>query len=84
MRYFVYKRSSFPGDDTVVIIDESSKLVKTVPNRGASYSQSKDTWLDYYNSNRSKEVDGAIIFEICENQFKKFIEQNVIPTNWDW
>lgn len=81
MRYFFYTDSV----STVIIVDEKAGNVMFYPERGYRYSSDKQCWMDYYS--RRKEEGGnnkQPMFEICENQFKKFKELSITPQNWDW
>lgn len=85
MRYFFY-RKPFTTEKTAVIVDENSSRVILFPTAGRNYySIDKSTWISYYKDVKLYPPEGdQPIFEICENQFKKFKEKGVIPTNWDW
>ena len=65
------------------MINESANSVTLFPYRGTgNYSLNKDDWMNYYA--RMKEDHHELMFEICENQAKKFTEQGIMPQNWDW
>lgn len=82
MRYFYYTNDN-TGLSTVVIVDETADLVTLYPEEGRlNYSHNTRDWLGHY-----KCLDTAgkrNMYEICENQFKKFKEQKIVPVNWDW
>ena len=82
MRYFFYILQVC-DERTVIIVDGGSDVTTTFPNRG-HYSKSKKDWLDYYQYIKdSNDVADGNIYEICENQFKKFAEKGVVPENWN-
>ena len=85
MRYFYYINESRPTEQTVIIIDENRSCITLFPDR-THYSMQKNDWLGYYRQKKESPdyYKERIIFEICENQFKKFKEQGVKPINWDW
>lgn len=66
------------------MIDESSDYIKLYPEEdwNAGYSHYKYNWVRYYE--RCKQDTIKQVFEICENQFKKFKENGIIPMDWDW
>ena len=81
MRYFFYINR--PDRRTVVIADENKDRVELYPpERANDCSARKSDWLDYYNS---LDEDGrkTTMFEICENQYKKFAETGRVPDNHD-
>jgi hypothetical protein len=82
VRYFYYTNEN-TGLSTVVIVDESSDRVTLYPEEGrTNYSHSKSDWLCHH---RNLDANGRKnMYEICENQFKKFKEQKIVPVNWDW
>lgn len=85
MRYFFYSKNG--GEKTIIIVDESSHSVKLYPSENRVwYAHEKSSWLDYHKRMKESHVPPGEppIFEICENQFKKFKEKGIIPENWDW
>jgi hypothetical protein len=82
VRYFYYTNEN-TGISTVVIVDERSDRVTLWPEEGrTNYSHSKSDWLQHYgglNVNGRKNM-----YQICENQFKKFRDRGTVPDNWDW
>jgi hypothetical protein len=86
VRYFCYIKK-YPAESTVVIVDESDERVTLFPDR-TGYSYRKQAWLDCYTrecGRRNDEDDDEEIkiYEICENQFKKFAEKGIVPENWE-
>lgn len=86
MRYLFSINAVGNGDrnPTAVIINENDANVILLPHREA-WTKSKDTWR--FLRQRKKDnppTDGDEVFEICENQFRKFKEQGIIPINVDW
>ena len=84
MRYFYYTNTN-NDESTVIIIDENRSCVTLFPDR-SKYSMHKGDWLDYYRGKKEnpESYRDGLIFEICENQFKKFKDHGVKPINWDW
>jgi hypothetical protein len=81
MRYFYYT-NTYTGISTVIIFDENSVHVTLYPERPEGYSRYKCDWLNYYENLSPEEK--KCMYEICENQFRKFKEHGTIPNNWDW
>jgi len=85
MRYFFYTSSNDKDSNTVIIIDENSNQVKLSPHRSWGYSIHKHDWIEFYDTHRRKSKSfSSKIFEICENQYKKFVEKGIKPEDWDW
>ncbi len=83
MRYFFYTKGwTTPAEATVIIVDENSELVTLHPPRGGGYSHSRSTWMEYFDG-LNEEGRKTTMFEICENQFKKFAEKGIMPENHD-
>jgi hypothetical protein len=85
VRYFFYRNENRPSEYTVIIVDENRSCVTLFPDR-SNYSMHKSDWLDYYRGKKEhpESYTDRFIFEICENQFKKFKNHGVMPINWDW
>ena len=83
MRYFYYTNENRKTESTVIIIDENSSRVTLFPPR-TNYSMYRSDWLDYYKGKKNNPSSDRLIFEICENQFRKFRDRGVTPINWDW
>lgn len=81
MKYFYYTNEN-NNTSTVIIVDENSDVVTLFPQR-TNYSFHKYDWISYYNQKRT-DNGRSLMFEICENQFKKFKEHGTVPLNWDW
>jgi hypothetical protein len=80
VRYFYYTNER-TKISTVIIVDERSEEVSLFPTEGRNdYSTLRDSWLRHYE----RLDDRKFMFEICENQFKKFVEKGIVPENWDW
>ena len=65
----------------VVIVNESSDNVTLHPHPN-NCSIRKSDWLCYYD-NLDEEGRRTIVYEICENQFRKFDETGVTPESHD-
>jgi hypothetical protein len=80
VRYFFY--TNFKKESTIVIIDESI-TVKFFPNVNGEgeFSLRKSDWIAFYAVRKRNKYD---VFEICENQYKKFVEKGIKPEDWDW
>jgi hypothetical protein len=77
VRYFFYANS--PGKTTAVVVDEGSEFVTLFPpERINNCSTRKGDWLDYYRG-LDEESRKTTMFEICKNQFRKFVETGVTP-----
>ena len=81
MRYFYYING--PNKATVVIADENNDRVTLFPPERVNHcSTRKSDWIDYYNG-LDEDCRKTIMFEICENQYKKFAETGRVPDNHD-
>jgi hypothetical protein len=80
IRYFFY---SYNYKRYVVIFDEKCSDIKIFPDDPTiDFSRSKSVWMGYYESEKSSKKPK--MFEICENQFKKYQLYRTVPENWDW
>ena len=76
MRYFFYINGN---QLTAVKVDENSDIVKLCPpERTIICSLFKSDWLSYYNG-IPQHLKETSMFEICENQYKKFVEKGITP-----
>jgi hypothetical protein len=81
VRYFYYLANH--ARRFAVVVDEDSESVTFHPHqRTGSCSVRKADWLDYY-AGLNEEGRKTSMFEICENQFKKFAIGGVEPENHD-
>ena len=64
---------------TVVIINDG--IVKFSPDR-PEWGHSESGWMRLYRNEKLKKCPA--MFEICENQTKKFMEKGIVPMNFDW
>jgi hypothetical protein len=82
MRYFYYT-NQLTKISTAIIVDELSEEVSFFPTEGRNgFSTLIESWINYYE--RRCAAERKFMFEICENQFKKFVERGIVPENWDW
>ena len=81
MRYFFYTDGTSGLKSTVIIIDENSPTIRLFPDHLHGFSKRKQDWLGFYDARKKHKSD---IFEICENQYKKFVEKGIKPEDWDW
>lgn len=77
MRYFLY--IVHQNKPIGIVVDENADRVRVYPpERMGHCSEWKSEWLDYYdNLNQNGRIE--CMFEVCENQFKKFAEKGEIP-----
>ena len=82
MRYFFYTELHRSNkSSTIIIVDENPSTVKLFPDHLHGFSKRKQDWLGFYDARKKHKSD---IFEICENQYKKFVEKGIKPEDWDW
>ena len=85
MRYFYYT-AELTSKSTIIIVDEKSDVVKLFPGR-VGYSNEKYVWLNHYEGLKigcNKDCNRDLMYEICENQYKKFVATGAVPIDWDW
>lgn len=65
----------------VVMIDDTSLyVIAYYPQIAVSLSKNKV--LQLHKDQRG--LPKSRMFEICENQFKKYRDAGIMPQNWDW
>lgn len=86
MRYFFYVKED-GSNGTIIKVDDNKGLVKMFPDRHLSpnyWGDDKIGWMRYYEGRKSKNIAyTAQMFEICENQAKKFMERSIVPMDFD-
>ena len=79
MRYFFYTVPN-RNKQCVISLDEEMLMVKMIP--AICYPLSAAKVLQLRKDQRH--LPDARMFEICENQFKKYRDSGIKPTNFDW
>ena len=69
---------------TAIIIDEETNKIQSYPAFNANTSLSKSLWLSFYRDETTQIRRNPRIFQMCENQFKKFRDKGITPMNFDW